>query len=1032
MIKFISSIKILLACAIFSSALIASAQNYQTNKDLKDTGFKWPEGKQMAISLTFDDARLSQVDKGIPVLDKYNIKGTFYITPSNVLQHVDAWKKAAINGHEIGNHSVQHPCTGNFDWSRDKALENYTLEEMGAELDSANKFITQTIGTDAVSFAFPCGQTFVGSGLNLKSYVPLVAAMFETGRGWLDEGPNNPSYCDFAQLTGIELDGKTFDQVKAIIESARKTGKWVVFAGHEMNDEGKQTTLLSTLDQLCKYAADPANGIWIDNVHNIASYVRSKRKVSPFTVVPIYKNPAFSIKERTEDLLSRMTLGEKIGQMNMPCAYVDNLGKDIKSKQEGVKKFTAGTLEKGLGPGGGFFTVPNNILQQGPRQQAEFHNELQKIADSTRLGIPLLMTEEGTHGYMASGATIFPEGLGIGSTWNMDLVQKIYTVAAQEARSAGIHQIFTLVVEPNRDPRMGRNEEGYSEDPYLCSRIAENIVRGAQGNNVSAPDKVVAGLCHFPGQSQPTGGLEWGEMQISDRMLREMFLPPWFAGIKKNGALGVMATYPAIDGVPVHASEKILTDILRDEMGFEGLVLSEGEGFATLVNEHVAADQKEAGAISLKAGVDVDITYEPAYMQPLIENVKEGKVDMAYVDRAVKRILTQKFRLGLFENPYVDPDKAMAVSHTKEHQDLALKVAQEGIVLLKNEKDLLPLRKNIKSIAVIGPNADEKMNQLGDYTSRAVLQEIITPLKGIQNYVLPQTKVTYVKGCNVLGNKIDEISKAKAAAKGSDVAIVIVGENDRRGVNGLPGTDGEGHDVSSLDLTGMQEDLIKAVYNTGTPTIVVLINGRPLSIRWVSENVPAIIEAWNCGEKGGEALAQILFGDVNPSGRLSITVPRSVGQLPAYYNYAPSKASRSGMQYVDSKISPLYEFGFGLSYTTFEYSNLVIDPQSNSAGGEFHVSLDVKNTGKHDGADVVQLYIHDVVSSVVRPVKELKGFSKVFLKAGETKKAEFTITPEELSFLNQDLHRVVEPGKFTIMIGRSSEDIKLKGEIEVK
>ena len=746
----------------------------------------------------------------------------------------------------------------------------------------------------------------------------------------------------------------------------------------------------------------------------------------------LYLDSKQSIDKRVEDLLSRMTVEEKIGQMNMPCVYERGLGRDIESKFDGVRKFTRGSMEPGVGPGGGFFTLTNEILHEGPRQQAEFINEIQKIAvEESRLKIPLLITEEGTHGLMCPGGTIFPEGLAIGSTWNMDLVREIYTVAAREARAIGIHQLFTLVVEPNRDPRLGRNEEGYSEDTYMCSRIAEQIVRGTQGDDISASDKVVAGLCHYPGQSQPVGGLERGAMEISERTLREVFLPPWVAGIKKNGALGVMATYPAIDGVPVHASEKILTKILREELGFEGLVLGEGGGISTLVYEHVVSSQKEAGAVALKAGLDVGISYEEGYMMPMIENIKEGKVNMSLIDRAVRRILLQKFRLGLFENPYVDADHAVRVSHTKENQDLALQVAREGIVLLKNDKNLLPLKKNIRSIAIIGPNADDRLNQLGDYIPHVVPQEVETVLKGIRGKVPESTKITYIKGCNVLGNELNEISKAQKAARNADVAIVVVGENERRAAK-KTGTDGEGLDVETLDLTGMQEELIEAVFKSGTPTIVVLINGRPLSIRWAAENVPAIIEAWNCGEKGGQAVADILFGDSNPSGRLSVTIPRSAGQLPMYYNYTHSKAVRMRQGYVGMDLTPLFPFGYGLSYTSFEYSNLAINPEDNGSEGDYKISLDVANTGKISGSEVVQLYVNDMVSTVTRPVKELKGFEKVNLQPGEKKRIEFTLTPEHLSFLDQDLHWVVEPGMFSVMVGSSSEDIRLKGEFEVK
>lgn len=745
-----------------------------------------------------------------------------------------------------------------------------------------------------------------------------------------------------------------------------------------------------------------------------------------------YKNSNLTPEQRAEDLLSRMTLEEKIGQINMPCAYESALGKDVPEKIEGIRKFTAGTKEKNTGPGGGFFTLPNNILFEGPRQQALFHNELQKIAvEGTRLGIPLLMTEEGTHGLMCSGATIFPEGLAIGSTWNMDLVKDIYSVAAHEARTIGIHQLFTLVVEPTRDPRLGRNEEGYSEDPFLCSKIAEAIVEGTQGNDISEPGRVVAGLCHFPGQSQPVSGIERGPMEISERKLREVFLPPWVAGIKKKGALGVMATYPAIDGVPAHASEKLMTKILRDELDFQGLVLSEGGGISTLVYEHVAESQKEAGAIALKAGVDVGISYEEGFIQGMFENVMEGKVSIKDIDRAVRRVLLQKFRLGLFENPYANPDVAFSVSHTKEHQDLALQAAREGIVLLKNENKILPLRKNIGSIAVIGPNADEPRNQLGDYTSRTIIQEITTPLAGIKELASPNTRITYVKGCNVVGTELDEIKKARSAARKSDIAIVIVGENERRAPKGT-GTNGEGLDVASLDLTGLQEELIKAVVSTGTPTIVVLINGRPLSVRWVAENVPAVIEAWNCGEKGGTALAEIIFGDVNPSGRLPVTIPGSAGQLPLYYNYSHARTERMKQGYVDMSLAPLYPFGFGLNYTDFVYSDLKIVPAGPSSEGSFLVSFNLKNSGKMAGSEVAQLYINDVISSVTRPVKELKGFMKITLGPGESKNIQFRLGTEDLSFFGQNLERNVEPGRFVVMIGSSSEDIKLKDEIEVK
>ncbi len=745
---------------------------------------------------------------------------------------------------------------------------------------------------------------------------------------------------------------------------------------------------------------------------------------------PVYRDPAQPLEKRVEDLLSRMTLEEKVGQMNMPCVYLPELGKTAEEKRENCRRFAEGVYVEGLGPAGGFFTLADNALPGGPRQQAEYFNELQRIAlEKTRLKIPLLQTEEGTHGLMCSGGTIFPEGPGLGSTWDPELIERIYAAVAAEARAVGIHQLFTLVIEPIRDPRLGRNQEAYSEDPYLCARIAEAIVRGVQGEDVSRPDKAVAGLCHYPGQSQPVSGLERGAMEISERMLREVFLPPWVAGIRKAGALGVMATYPSIDGVPAHASDWILTKLLRHELGFEGLVLGEGGGIGTLVYERVAANQKEAGQIALRAGVDVGISFESGYMLDLIESVREGHVPVELVDRAVRRILRQKFRLGLFERPYVDLERAVSGIDRQEHRRLALKAAREGIVLLKNDDSLLPLKRDLASIAVIGPNADHELNLLGDYRSRTVLQDIVTILEGIKAKVSPRTKITYVKGCNVIGEAVDEIAAAAQAAKAADVAVVVVGENERRAPDG---TNGEGLDVASLDLTGRQEELVKAVHATGTPTVVVLVNGRALSVRWIAANVPAIVEAWLPGEEGGNAVADILFGDVNPSGRLPVTVPRHVGQLPVYYNYRPSKEYWTRRRsYVDLESSPLYPFGHGLSYTTFAYSDLELSATRIRSGARIEVSFTLTNTGNREGAEVAQLYLDDVISSVSTPVMELKRFEKVRLKPGEQRRVRFTLTPEDLQLLDAHLRPVVEPGAFEVMVGASAADIRLRGRFDV-
>ncbi|MCU0917995.1 MAG: glycoside hydrolase family 3 C-terminal domain-containing protein [Planctomycetes bacterium] len=750
---------------------------------------------------------------------------------------------------------------------------------------------------------------------------------------------------------------------------------------------------------------------------------------------PLYRDASQPIEVRLDDLLSRLTLAEKIGQINMPCVYEGRLGRDVQAKTQGCCQFTLGRSEPGVGPGGGFFTLANTILHEGPAQQARFFNELQQLAlKETRLGIPLLQTEEGTHGLMCSLGTIFPEGPGLGSMWNLDLVRELYAAAAREARAVGIHQLCTLVVEPIRDPRLGRNQEAYSEDPFFCGRMARAIVGAVQGHDLQSPEHVVAVLCHYPGQSQPVSGLERGAMEISERTLRSVFLVPWMAGIKHSGALGVMATYPAIDGVPTHGSEWILTQILREEMGFDGLVLSEGGGLGTLRYEGLARNDQEVGALALRAGVDVGISYESAYMQDMAKAIEQGLVPEALLDRAVRRILKTKFRLGLFENPLVDVARAEKVVHNPEHQKLALQAARESIVLLENKDNLLPLKKNVESIAVIGPNADHAKNQLGDYVSLTVPQDVVTVLDGIKAAVGPQTKVAYVKGCDVVGTSLNEIGQAQEAAKRAKVAVVVVGENEWRSAQ-KTGTDGEGYDVATLELTGLQLDLVQAVQATGTPTVVVLINGRPLAVRWIAENIPAVVEAWLPGEKGGQAVAEVLFGDYNPTGRLTVTVPRHVGQLPVYYNHKPSKTywleHAWGKPYADLDPWPLYEFGHGLSYTDFAYSNLQIEPATIGPGGTVRIRADIKNKGPRPGAEVVQLYLHDLIGTVVTPVKELRGFERTHLQPGETKTVTFTLTPEHMALLNRHLEWVVEPGTFEVMVGHSSKDIRLRGTFEV-
>lgn len=753
---------------------------------------------------------------------------------------------------------------------------------------------------------------------------------------------------------------------------------------------------------------------------------------------PLYLDASQPIDRRIDDLMGRMTLKEKAGQLNLPCAYVDGMGKTIQEKIEAARKLVAGTYTGEIGPASGFFTLANTLKQKDLASEVNYFNELQKIAlTNTRLKIPLLEDEEGTHGAMFPGATVFPEGLTIGSTFDMPLVHRVYAASAEEARAVGIHVLSTLVLELDRDPRMGRNMEAYTEDPYLYAQIAKNIVRGAQGWNIDAPDKVVALMTDFPTQSVPASGMERGAIEISERSLRENFLPPWVSAFNA-GALGVMAGYPEIDDIPEHSSEKWNTDILRHELGFKGIVESEGDGFDSIVYENVAANQQQAGAMALRSGVDMDITYEPAYMGPLVEGVQNGLIPEALVDRAVRRVLELKFRLGLFDHPYADLSHAQRVMHDQAHQDLALQVAQEGIVLLKNEKSVLPLRKELKSIAVIGPDANDAWSQLGDYSPSVVPHAMTTILDGIRQKVSSQTKVVYARGCDIIGGK-EDFTEAVAAARKAEVAVVAVGERPANAGKGdSQATDGEGFDVASLDLTGVQEDLVKAVQATGTPVVLVLVNGRPLSIRWEAEHLPAIVEAWEPGERGGEAVADVLFGDTNPSGRLAITIPRSSGQLPAYHDFKPSKEywmkrgwSHDG-GYVDMPGTPLYPFGYGLSYTKFRYSNLHIDRPQINLGGEVKVTVDVRNTGERSGTETVQLYLHERYAPISLAVNQLRGFERVSLNSGETKTATFTIRPEHMMLLDRDMLWKVAPGTFDVLIGTSAEDIVLRDSYEVK
>lgn len=731
---------------------------------------------------------------------------------------------------------------------------------------------------------------------------------------------------------------------------------------------------------------------------------------------PDYKNPKLPIEQRVADLLKRMTLEEKVDQL------------------AGGRRRAMAELNKPNGP---------QLLERvrrlwsmdspaNPREDAELRNELQKIlVEKTPLGIPGLFQGEALHGYMSNGATSFPQVLGLASTWDPELVHQVFTAAADEMASTGTNQAFTPVLDLARDPRWGRTEETYGEDPYLVSRMGVAAIEGLQGPNFMIDrHHVLATAKHFAAHGQPEGGRNTAPGNFSERILRETFLVPFQAAVEEAQVGSIMASYNEIDGIPNHINRWLLDKVLRQEWGFRGYVTSDGGGLQMLVEtHHVAADNADAARKSLAAGVDLDLS-DGSVFATLVDQVREGKVPESEVDRAVARVLGAKFRLGLFENPYVDPDYAQRTTNSPEHQKLALKTAQEAIVLLKNEGTLLPLDlKKIKTVAVIGPNAADV--HIGGYGREPAHQ--ISILEGIRNRVGSSGTVLYAEGCKITTGRqgwhawyddkvetpdpktqLASIQAAAQVAHKAEVAIVVVGENES--TNREAWSENHLGDRDSLDLAGFQDQLIKAVVETGTPTVVLLINGRPLSINYAAEHVPAILEGWYPGQEGGTAAASVLFGDVNPGGKLPITFPRSVGQLPDYYDHKPSR-NRS---YVVADSRPLFPFGHGLSYTTFRFESLRVEPTTIGQAGTATVRVDVTNTGTREGDEVAEMYIHQRVSSVTRPVMELRGFRRISLKPGEKTTVEFPLTPEALSMLDVNMNKVVEPGVFDIMVGPSS------------
>ncbi|MFN3405465.1 MAG: glycoside hydrolase family 3 N-terminal domain-containing protein [Cytophagaceae bacterium] len=737
----------------------------------------------------------------------------------------------------------------------------------------------------------------------------------------------------------------------------------------------------------------------------------------------VYKDASAPIENRVQDLLSRMSLEEKVAQTQciwqQKSMILDDSGRfDIeKTKME---------LPYGIGQ------IARPSEKKGPAEMARFTNEIQKyFVEQTRLGIPVIFHEECLHGHAAPGGTSFPQPIALASTFNDDLVHTIFNVVAKETRVRGGHQALTPVVDVARDPRWGRVEETYGEDPYLCSVMGLAAVKGFQGDgNTIDKDHVAATLKHFAVHSQPESGINCAPGNYSERLIRETFFPPFKKCVQEGKVMSIMASYNEIDGIPSHANQWLLNQVLRKEWGFNGFIVSDYYAIKELAElHHLVTDRKEAALLAMKTGVDLETPDLECYFN-LLNLVKEGRLETSVLDTAVARVLRAKFKLGLFDNPYTDPAEAEKIVGNDQNRALALKSAQESIILLKNENNTLPLDKSkLKKVAVVGPNADKCI--LGGYSDEPFVK--ITPFQAIKEKLGPSVQVIYSEGCKITEEggswytdkvtlpKPEEdqkrIKEAETAVQGADVILLFIGGNEETSREAWSKT--HMGDRVNLNLIGAQNDLVKAMVKTGKPVVVVLNNGSPLIFNEINNTVPAILECWYLGQETGYAVADVLFGDYNPGGKLPITLPRSEGQIPAYYNYKPS--ARRG--YIFDTTDPLYPFGFGLSYTSFSIENIVLSKNKIKKSESVKVSVDVVNTGKYRGDEVVQLYIRDEVSSITRPIKELKGFRRINLEPGQKTTVEFNLGPEELGFYDLNMNFIVEPGTFKVMAGSNSVDL---------
>ena len=765
-----------------------------------------------------------------------------------------------------------------------------------------------------------------------------------------------------------------------------------------------------------------------------------------------YENPALNTEERVRDLLQRMTIEEKVNQM---------LKLDLRQlKQDELGNITDESLENLFhGESIGCLDPPRwNEMTNKPidvENIAKFAEAADRyLRGKTRLGIPAIQVDlGGIHGQLAYDATIFPQTIGQGSTWNPELIKKMAELMAYEARLTGCRQYFAPLFDLARDPRYGRVEECFGEDPFLVAEMGVAFTIGLQGEPEITKDyipenRLIATAKHYVGYSTPIAGINIAPVDVGARNFRSLHLYPFEKAVRKANIYSIMPAYNEVDGIPVHANPVLLRDILRHEYGFKGYVFADYGAVSMLQNTHkITSEKTETALVALKAGVDQEGS-NYAYSE-LINLAKKDKKIAALVDEAAGNILRVKFKSGIFDMPYTAPDQLSQLVNTDNSRKLALEVAEESIILLENKNNLLPLDvSTLKSIAVIGPNANQV--QYGDYSISKDNETGVTVLEGIKNIVKKKITIHYAKGCGITDLDKSGFQMAIEAAKKSDVVILVIGGTSMSlaGVGwgeladeGAYPTCGEGYDRSELSPPGIQSDLIQAIHKTGKPIVLVMVHGRPYSIKWEKENIPAILEAWYPGSEGGNAVARILFGEVNPSGRLPVSVPQSVGHIPVFYDYKPTgrghyrnsgTPEKPGRNYVFSSPDPLYSFGYGLSYTQFEYSDLKIDSKELTENDQINLSVNIKNTGKIEGKEVVQIYINDMISSVTTPVKVLKGFKKVNIVPEETVTVNFSIPCKELGLWNKEMNYVVEPGDFEIMIASSADNIRLKDTLKIK